>query len=54
MNLLALSSTHPSAAFVMINTCPLFFDKVSNLHAYLSISSILLDIAAGIGYPIGC
>jgi len=53
INLCALSSTHPSAAFVMIRTVPLFFDNSNNLAAYSSISYIFLLIAAGNGLVLG-
>jgi len=53
MNLAALNSTQPSAAFVIMSTRPLFFERLRSLKAYLSISSILFDIPGGIGSPIG-
>ena len=53
MNLRALSSTHPSAAFVMIRVCPFYFDISSSFEAYKSISYIRFAILAGSGLDIG-
>jgi hypothetical protein len=43
-NLLELISTHPSAAFVIINTNPFFLDISRSFEAYISISSNFLEI----------
>jgi hypothetical protein len=43
-NLLELISTHPSAAFVIINTSPFFLDISRSFEAYKSISSSFFEI----------
>jgi hypothetical protein len=53
MNLYALSSTHPSAALVMIKTVPLSFEIVNNFEAYSSISYIFRLIYDGSGRELG-
>lgn len=41
MNFVALNSTQPSAAFVMINTIPFLIESLRSFAAYSSISSSL-------------
>ena len=53
INLLALNSTHPSAALVMIIVCPFYFEISRSLDANISISCIRLAIVFGKGLDIG-
>jgi hypothetical protein len=53
MNLYALSSTHPSAALVMIRVVPLALDNSRRRAAYSSISPIFFAIVAGRGFDKG-
>jgi len=53
MNLLALNSTQPSAAFVMIIVYPFCLEISSSLDANMSISCMRLAIVLGKGLDIG-